>query len=217
MRHRLSSLVALFLGVFALQALAADETSQSSVEQALNQRLGAIHSLQAAFTQTTVDADNRRLQTSIGHLWVDRPSRFRIETTRPSVQTLVSNGVDFWSWDADLEQVIVKKLDADVKQVPILLFGGNTKKVTSEYEITGQEQGDKARYTLHARSTSSLFESLAIEFDKGVPSTISIADSLGQRTRIQLSGVIINQPIADSHFQFTPPKGADVIDDRNAH
>lgn len=213
--RRLNSLWALFLCLAAWHVIA-DAPNEATAAQALNRRLADIRSLQADFTQTTIDASNRTLQANSGHLWVAKPSKFRIETTKPYVQTLVSNGVDFWTWDADLEQVIVKKLDADVKQVPILLLGGDTARITSEYKVSYYKDGDSEHYTLQAQSTSSLFETLGIEFVKGQPSAISITDSLGQQTRILLNNVSINQPINDGRFAFTPPKGADVIDDRNA-
>ena len=215
MRH-LNKLQAVILLIFALPALA-QTPSQADLQNDLNQRLSGIKSLQADFTQTTIDASHRTLQQASGKLWVARPSKFRIETRQPSVQTLVSNGVDFWTWDADLEQVIVKKLEKDIKQVPILLLGGDTRKITRAYTISRYNRDGDERFVLTASSTSSLFETLAITFHKGIPESISITDSLGQQTRIQLSHVVINQAISDTRFEFTPPKGADVIDDRGAH
>lgn len=216
MLRPIDSLVVLMLWCLALPVYAG-KPSQQSIQQALNRHLDAINSLEANFTQTTIDASNRTLQQQSGHLWVARPSRFRIETVKPYPQTLVSNGVDFWTWDSELEQVIIKKLDKDVKQVPILLLGGDASRIIRDYKVSHyRDQGDE-HFVLQARSTSSLFETLGIAFRGQKPRSISITDSLGQQTRILLSHVIINQPIATRRFSFTPPKGADVIDDRNAH
>lgn len=193
----------------------AEDTKTSGLEDALNNRLADIKTLSADFTQTTIDASRRVLQKNSGHLWVASPSKFRIETIAPYRQTLVSNGNDFWSWDADLEQVIVKKLDADIKQVPILLLSTDTAKITHQYDISYYQDEDSENYVLHARNKGSLFETLTIEFRDGKPGTIMIGDSLGQQTRVELENVTINMPIADSKFEFEPPAGVDVIDDRS--
>ena len=198
-------------------AMLASVAARADAQAALNERLDGIKTLSAAFTQTTINSSNRTLQQSSGKLWVARPSKFRIETISPSVQTLVSDGTDFWTWDADLEQVIIKKLDKDVKQVPILLLGGDTARITRQYQV--QRYADKTgeHFVLKAQSSTSLFETLGMDFQHGQPVAISITDSLGQQTRITLDHVVINQPVADSRFEFVPPKGADVIDDRNVH
>lgn len=200
-----------------LVSVAAWAQAPVDAQATLNERLAGIKSLSAAFTQTTINSSNRTLQQSSGKLWVARPSRFRIETTSPSVQTLVSDGTDFWTWDADLEQVIIKKLDKDVKQVPILLLGGDTDRITRQYQVRRYEDKEGEHFVLTAQSNTSLFETLGMDFQHGQPAAISITDSLGQQTRITLDHVVINQPIAESRFEFAPPKGADVIDDRDAH
>ena len=212
MRH-LNKLIFVVSLVVCLAA-SAQEEGASGVEQALNQRLADIKSLSADFTQTTIDASQRTLQKNSGHLWVASPSKFRIETREPYKQTLVSNGDDFWSWDADLEQVIVKKLDTDIKQVPILLLSTDTAKITHQYDISYYQDEDSENYVLHARNSGSLFETLTIEFQDGKPHAIMIGDSLGQQTRVALEHVEVNQPVADDKFTFEPPAGVDVIDDR---
>jgi len=132
----------------------------------------------------------------------------------PTAQTLVSDGVSFWSYDSDLEQVIITPLQHDMTQVPILLLGGDASAITASYRVDyGQHDGQEI-YRLEPLDASSLFDSLTLVFMAGQPRAITLRDSLGQRTQIELSGVVLNQPIADEVFTFTPPAGVDVIDDR---
>jgi outer membrane lipoprotein carrier protein len=42
---------------------------------------------------------------------------------------------------------------------------------------------------------------------------MQMRDSLGQKTDITFGGIKLNGKIADSVFQFTPPKGVDVINE----
>jgi len=214
--RRLIRIACCALLVVAVPFAGAAPNADVALEEQLNERLEGIDSLQANFVQSTSDANNRVLQNNSGRLWVSKPSRFRIETTEPYVQTLVSDGENFWSYDADLEQVIVSALDADIKQVPILLLSGQADRITREYKVSYFRDETVEHYVLAAKSASSLFETLSIEFEADKPVALTVSDSLGQRTRIELHDLEINEPIDASRFQFEAPEGVDVIDDRAA-
>ena len=95
----------------------------------LNTYLSAITTLSARFEQTTTDqtAYDTAYDKTIydGRLWMEKPNRFRVDTINPSLQTVVSDGIDFWSYDEDLEQVVISRLNEDLNQVPILLFSSD--------------------------------------------------------------------------------------------
>lgn len=210
----LNSITACVIALAVTMSCQADEGMPGAPGDELNARLSAMSALDADFSQTTIDSSNRTLQENSGHLWVRSPARFRIETHDPFAQTLVSDGTSFWSYDAELEQVIIRDLEADIRQVPILLLSGDTEQLTDEYDVSYYEDETREYFVLAPRASDSLFESLSIEFANEMPSSITIADSLGQRTRIDLSTVAVNQPQVDNPFTFEPPPGVDVIDDR---
>ena len=189
-----------------------DESSLITVQ--LAERLSLAASMSANFTQQTVDRTLRVLQENTGKLWVNPDAKFRIETSAPAEQTLVSNGIDFWVYDADLEQVIVSRLEADISQVPVLLLGGNFETLKASYAVSYYEDELGQNYVLTPLSSDSLFTSLSISFDETVPSRIAILDALGQRTLISLSEVNTEKDIEPILFSFLPPSGTDVIDDR---
>lgn len=189
-------------------------TTAGSPAARLTAELGALKSLDANFTQITLAVDGRVLQQNEGHLWVASPASFRIETQAPFAQTLVSDGKDFWSYDADLAQVIIQPLDRDLEQVPILLLGGDSAAVVDSYDISTFEDEEQRYFVLKPRSQASLFETLTLAFHAGYPVAITINDATGQQTRISLGGARINQTIDATRFQFVLPSGVDVIDDR---
>lgn len=200
--------------VVALVPMQAYSNEPVSPPARLKAMLEQFASLEATFVQVTLDSDRRTVQESSGRLWVHTPARFRIETTEPFVQTLVSDGVNFWTYDADLEQVIVRVLEKDVEQIPVLLLGGAAERIESEYDVTFYEDETTTHFVLEPLSPSSLFESLGLEFTGDVPHALSISDSIGQRTRIVFSELKANEPVAEEHFTFVAPAGVDVIDDR---
>jgi len=188
--------------------VAVDHTAQ------LVQLLDQIQSVAADYAQITLDKDSRVVQQLDGHLSVSGPGRFRLESLAPSAQILVADGESFWSYDSDLEQVIITALQRDITQVPILLLGGDASAIASSYRVAYGEQAGQDVYRLEPVDASSLFDSLTLAFVAGEPRAIVLRDSLGQRTQIELSRVVLNKPIPNETFTFTPPVGVDVIDDR---
>lgn len=180
----------------------------------LAEELSRVAHMSASFTQQTVDRTLRVLQENTGRLWVNPGAKFRIETDAPSEQMLVSDGANFWVYDADLEQVIISKLEADVSQVPILLLGGNLTELNASYAISYYEDELGQNYVLSPLSSENLFTSLSISFQQSKPVRIAILDALGQRTLINLHDVIASDQIQPAIFSFEPPLGTDVIDDR---
>lgn len=205
MRH-LNRLLLLLLTI-PLPAVASDA-------ERLQALLADVSSLVSDFNQVTINADNRLLQENRGRLWVEGPSSFRIETHSPFSQTLVSNGTDFWTFDADLEQVIVRPLDDDLSEVPILLLGAGVGDITETYDVSRFEDEEGEHFVLSPRSQQAVFESLTLSFKATVPSAIRIRDSLGQRTRIDFETPEPNIDIAPARFVLEIPDGVDVIDDR---
>ncbi|MFT7469620.1 MAG: outer membrane lipoprotein carrier protein [Candidatus Pseudothioglobus sp.] len=181
---------------------------------ALVQLLSSIQSVTANYAQITLDKDSRVVQQLDGNLSVNGPGRFRLESLAPSAQTLVSDGDSFWSYDSDLEQVIITPLQRDITQVPILLLGGDASAIAASYQVAYDQQAGRDLYRLTPLDTSSLFDSLTLAFVAGEPRAIILRDSLGQQTQIEMTRVVLNQPISEDTFIFTPPAGVDVIDDR---
>ncbi len=182
----------------------------------LQKMLIDVETMQASFTQVTNDSNHNSVQSSAGDLWLGAVARFRIETTSPFRQTLVSDGVDFWSYEEDLEQVVVQTLETDVKKVPILLFGSKDKNLLENYQVSIYED-DRSKvqsFILEPLSTESVFEVITLSFVDSNPIEISIRDSLGQNTKIEFRETRLNTVILDKVFQFKVPDGTDVIDDR---
>ncbi|MEX1237408.1 MAG: outer membrane lipoprotein chaperone LolA [Pseudomonadales bacterium] len=218
MRHRSkindSLLSFVLLATLLSIPVAASDDGTGSPGERLNTLLSSIKTIRASLSQITHDSGNRSLQENQGRLWFEGPAKFLIETDPPFAQLLVSDGNSFWSYDEDLLQVVIRNLEHDIKQVPILLLGGDAGKLTDDFDVSYFQDERVEYYLLVPKGTDSLFESLSIEFLEQAPLAITIVDGLGQRTRIELDEVTVNETIESSRFQFEPPPGVDVIDDR---
>lgn len=204
--------------VFAATAATEQQATANLVKQLSNMR-----SLTANFEQTTKITNPKATQkkglsaqhmnqTFRGVMKVQRPGKFYWETTAPSKQTIATTGKTVWIYDPDLQQAVRQSLDEQVSNTPALLLSGNTNQIMQSYRVTQPNKG-KTYYKLYPKASDGVFESLTISFGANkAPSLMILEDSLGQTTYINFSNVKVNASIPASTFNFTPPKGTDIID-----
>lgn len=206
--------------VFAAPVAASEQQATAN----LVKQLSNIKSLSANFEQTTkatvaTKAPQKKgltgqhmNQTFKGVMKVARPGKFFWETTSPSKQTIVTTGKTVWIYDPDLQQAVRQSLDDQVANTPALLLSGNTSQIMNAYRVTQPDKG-KTYYTLYPKDRDGAFQSLTISFGVNkAPSLMILEDSLGQTTQVRFNNVKVNPAIPASTFNFTPPKGTDIID-----
>ncbi|TCB62385.1 outer membrane lipoprotein chaperone LolA [Acinetobacter terrae] len=206
--------------VFAAPVAASEQQATNN----LVKQLSNIRGLSANFEQTTkATAGNKAPQkkgltgqhmnqTFKGVMKVARPGKFFWETTSPSKQTIVTSGKTVWIYDPDLQQAVRQSLDDQVANTPALLLSGNTSQIMKSYRVTQPDKG-KTYYTLLPKDRDGAFQSLTISFGVNkAPSLMILEDSLGQTTYVRFNNVKLNPSIPASTFNFSPPKGTDIID-----
>lgn len=190
----------------------------------LVKQLNGIKSITANFEQSTKATAGSKApqkkglsaqhmnQTFKGVMKVARPGKFYWETTSPAKQTIVTTGKMVWIYDPDLQQAIRQNLDEQVANTPALLLSGNTNQIMQSYRVTQPNKG-KTYYTLFPKQNDGAFQSLTISFGANkAPSLMILEDSLGQTTYVRFNNVKVNPSLSDATFNFTPPKGTDIID-----
>lgn len=206
--------------VFAAPVAASAQQATTS----LVQQLSGLQRFTADFEQTTkVDSNNKALpkkgltaqhmnQTFKGTMKVERPGKFYWETISPAKQTIVTTGKVVWIYDPDLQQAVRQSLDDQIANTPALLLSGNTNQIMQSYRVT-QPDRSKLYYTLYPKQQDGAFQSLTISFGANkAPNLMVLQDSLGQTTYVRFSNLKVNPTIPASVFNFTPPKGTDIID-----
>ena len=203
--YRLIPVAVLWLWVTMSPAFAADTTVQDYFRN--------LQSLQADFEQTVFDERNRVLQTSRGRMLMAKPDRFRWDYSEPYQQLIIADGDRLWQYDADLEQVTVRKLDQAVGATPLALLSGNVP-VDSAFDVAPpiDSQGERW-YVLTPKQTDSDFRELRIGFRDNTLSELELLDMFDRRTRLTLTDPQPNIALDRQLFQFTPPPGVDVIGD----
>jgi outer membrane lipoprotein carrier protein len=170
-------------------------------------------SLTADFKQVLINEAGNPTQTSYGVFYLQKPGKFRWDYLKPFQQQIVSTLGKVWFYDADLEQVTVKKLDESVGSTPALLLSGD---LSLEDNFTMEQQGVDGNLMwikLLPKNKESSFKYVLIGLNNESLGGMELSDNFGQLTRIYFSNVILNPPLKTTLFEFKAPKGADVFSD----
>ena len=165
----------------------------------------------AAFTQTVTSSDGARKKVSSGRFEFRRPNRFRFAYTKPFEQIIVADGVKVWIYDADLNQASSRKVAQALGATPAALLAGSS--LDAEFVLTAQPARDGLDWALATpKAKDGAFQSLRVGFRGKELATVEIVDSFGQRSVLQFSAFEGNVAMDADRFRFTPPAGADVIE-----
>lgn len=199
--------------VFLLVAVApacADDTPL----QRLHNFLAKATSLQADFRQVVLNEKGEAGKQSSGEFYLQRPGKFRWNYTKPYQQEIVSNGGKVWFYDVDLAQVTVKKLNQAIGSTPALLLSGEVA-LDKNFTIQSQDR-DEGLYwiKLIPKEEESGFKQVLIGLDGDNLAGMELNDNFGQSTRIYFSNLKLGAKLDAAKFDFKPPAGVDVFEDK---
>ena len=165
----------------------------------------------AIFRQTVLARGARAEQTSSGTFAYARPGKFRWSYEKPYEQLVVGDGAKVWVYDRDLNQVIVRQLDAALGATPAALLAGDNALERSFVLVDGGTADGLAWVEATPKSADSTFTKVRIGFRDQLPRAMELADAFGQTTRLQFDAFERNVALPADLFRFVPPAGADVV------
>jgi outer membrane lipoprotein carrier protein len=124
---------------------------------------------------------------------------------------IVADGIKVWIYDADLNQASSRKLAQALGNTPAaLLAGGN---LEQDFVLSAQPaQGGLDWALATPKAAEGSFKSMRVGFKGKDLAAVEILDSFGQRSLLQFGAFAANAAIAPEQFRFTPPAGADVVE-----
>jgi len=198
--------------LLAMLLLPAGGALASGIE-ALRSFIAATASAQGEFKQQVYDRKHKLTQESSGTLAFQRPGKFRWTYAKPYAQLIVGDGAKVWVYDADLNQVTVRRLERALGSTPAALLAGSND-FERAFKVTEQGQKDGLDWVeALPREKDSNFETIRMGFGSSGLEVMELADSFGQTTVLQFTGLQRNPKLNAALFAFVPPKGADVIGD----
>jgi outer membrane lipoprotein carrier protein len=210
----------LWLAPFAMA-----QTGTDALES-LRQFLQLSSSGRAQFTQvisSPAKADQApRQKTSSGTFEFQKPQQFRFAYQKPFVQTMVSDGQSLWLYDADLNQVTVRKQSGLLGQTPAALIAssGDLKALQAEFNLKAEPNAEGLQWV---KASPKQLDG-AVQFIRvglkaassasaNIPAltALEIVDGLGQTSRLNFTNFEVNVKLPSETFQFKTPAGAQVI------
>ena len=177
----------------------------------------------ARFTQTVISPDGIKKKTSSGSFEFARPNRFRFAYAKPFEQLIVADGVKVWIYDADLNQASSRKFTAALGATPAALLAGGS--LDADFDLAAVPAKDAAKDATKDAAKDGLdwvqatpklkdgaFKSVRIGFRGKELAAVEIIDAFDQRSLLQFSQFSAGVSFKPDAFRFTPPAGADVIE-----
>lgn len=201
-----------FVGVITL-CIASFATSASS-EAELKQKLSALKTFSANFSQVVSDGEGEELQTATGKLYLSQPQKLYWESMEPNEMKLIADGETLWHVDPFVEQVVAIDQRQAAENHPIMLLAQPDSELWSQYLV---KQLSQHQFQLTSLKPDSDFVSLDLLFNGATLSGITILDKMDQSNQLTFNDIVQNREIDQGLFKFTLPEGFDLDDQRQAN
>jgi outer membrane lipoprotein carrier protein len=176
----------------------------------------ATKSATARFEQQVYDRSGKVIERASGTFAFQRPGKFRWTYEKPHQQLLVGDGTRLYIHDPDLNQVTVKRVDQAISSTPAALLAGRDD-ITALFSLRDAGSADGLDWVdATPKSQDTGFERVRLGLRGKTLAAMELQDQLGGRTMLRFSDLKANAAVPADAFRFTPPKGADVIEDAPA-
>ena len=202
---------ALRLGLALAATLAAPLASAADPVETLRSFVRDVKSGHADFTQTVTSPDGAKQKNSSGSFDFSRPNRFRFAYAKPFEQTIVADGEKVWIYDKDLNQASSRRIGQALGATPAALLAGGS--LEKDFDLGNLPAKDGLEWAeARPKAKDGAFQSVRVGFKGKDLAALEIVDSFGQRSLLRFEAFQANGTIAPETFRFTPPAGADVIE-----
>ena len=209
---------------FVVVASAAQNTptpatqSPGDLAQALQTKYDTVRDFSADFVHTYQGGVLRKSATERGSLLVKKPGKMRWTYKWPEEKLFVSNGVKMFSYVPLDNQVIVTDVPVEDEATASVLFlagkGNLTRDFSASYGEESEAPAGSSVLKLVPRKPDREYQSLTIVLDARLRILMLVTlDAQGGRSAFAFSNFKENRGLSDKEFNFSIPRGADVITD----
>lgn len=199
------------LAAIAVLGLSPTLVLAASAQEQLRAFVTTVTSATGSFSQYTVNDQGRTQPAQTGVFSFQRPGKFKWAVQKPYEQLVISDGRQVFQYDPDLAQVTERKVDAAIGTSPAaILFGSGS--LEQSFDVSALPAKDGVDWLrAKPRTADAGFSRVDIGMKNNLPVRVELLDSFGQTTRVDLSGIQANPQLPAKEFQFTAPKGVDVV------
>jgi outer membrane lipoprotein carrier protein len=170
-----------------------------------------LRALSGDFTQQMLDKNGKPTKTMSGTFMIAKGGKFRWEYVKPYKQILVSDGAKFSTYDADLAQMTVRKLDQSLAATPLAVLSGSAS-IDSAFTLQDVPAADGLQWVATTpKEADAAVSELRFGIAGGELNALSWTDALGKKTIMRFGTLTRNGAVNEAAFNFTPPAGTDVV------
>ena len=182
------------------------ETSTKTAISELYSLISKNSEMTSDFSQIVI-SPNGTQNLSKGSLSLKKPNLFRWEVDSPA-QIIVSNGYKLWSYNKDLEQVIVQPVPKKVDNAPyLLLLAGHKDVLQSNFFV---KKIKNTVFELSPKKADSMIKNIRIIFIKGKLVSLRIQTLMDQINIFTFNNQSYKE-LPSSLFNLSIPKGVDIL------
>nr|WP_246237789.1 outer membrane lipoprotein carrier protein LolA [Caldichromatium japonicum] len=189
-------LLVAFLGIAWSSAFA-----QASAQR-IDDYLRGINSLKADFEQFTFNAERTRMLEGRGTFYLQRPGRFRWEYQTPNRQVIIADGQRVYVHDVELKQVAHRSQAKALRGTPALLLA-NAEPIETHFLTRSLASSDGRDWVeLIPKDPETEVVRIELGFAGDRLESLIMADSFGQKTRLNFSGIESNPQLDPNLFKL---------------
>ena len=213
-RHLLPALL-LAACVGGAVAGAAQGPSAAEIASQVQQKYDSVKDFSADFTHEAESGVLRKKLVERGSVMVKKPGKMRWAYKAPEEKLFVSDGVRMYMHTPADNQVLVSAVPADDQATTAVLFLTGKGKLTRDFTVSLIEGAPAGTYALklQPKLEERDYDWLQLVVDRSTFQirSLTAADKQGTRSTFTFSNFKENVGLPDKTFQFSIPRGADVI------
>ncbi len=156
------------------------------------------------FVQNAKIGGNKAGSSFKAKLFFKKENMYKVEFKK---NIIVCNGKTLWNYNKDFNRVVINSPDDEntIFNVQKLFEELNTYKIT--------ENSEKKMIILEAKNLNTSFKKVKIFYDKDFSiEKLELFDLTDNITEVEIKKIKYNENYSDGFFEFTAPKGSQVID-----
>ena len=185
------------------------------VAGAIQRKYDGVKDFSASFTQTYEGGVLRRKSSDAGTVFVKKPGKMRWDYTGPEKKLFVSDGQTMFLYFPGEKQVIKNDVPSQDQATSAVLFLMGKGDIVRDFNIRWADGGSDTTYRvrLDPKTRQAEYDWLEITADRETLRIVGLmaADAQGGRSSFTFSNFKENTGLADKIFQFTIPRGTEVI------
>lgn len=199
------------------------EQDINAIVDKIQDKYEKINEFQAEFEQEAEVAALDTTEKASGKVWFKKPGKMRWDYRKPYEDQIVSDGENIWYYNSQEQQVMkssLEHLNSETSSTTLISGLGQLEKLfDAEFANDKNINTSDENYLISLSPKENLgsdepYDKIIISVDRkdSMVKEIYLFDPFGNKTKITLSGFKINKGISDSLFDYSPPKGAELVD-----